>query len=105
MGGVVGKETSLPLGGSESPLSPGPPLPPPQQERGLYVLYPPICKKYELRGMWDLPGPGLKPVSPALEAGSVNHWTTREVPDLPCFHSYFARCVFLLGLSHVGFED
>ena len=55
--------------------------------------------------MWDLPGPGLKPVSPALEAGSVNHWTTREVPDLPCFHSYFARCVFLLGLSHVGFED
>ena len=32
-------------------------------------------------GMWDLvPQPGIKPASPALEAWSLNHWTTREVP-------------------------
>ena len=29
--------------------------------------------------MWDLPRPGIKPVSPAL-AGILNHWITREVP-------------------------
>ena len=30
-----------------------------------------------LRGMWNLPRPGLEPVSPAL-AGRLNHCTTRE---------------------------
>ena len=30
-----------------------------------------------LRGMWDLPRPGLKPVPPAL-AGRLNHCATRE---------------------------
>ena len=25
--------------------------------------------------------PGIKPVSPAMEAPSLNHWTAREVPD------------------------
>ena len=46
-----------------------------------------------LRGMWDLPRPGLEPVSPALAdrfsttappgkpgRSILNHWTTREVP-------------------------
>ena len=34
-----------------------------------------------LCGLWD-PGPwsGIEPMSPALEAWSLNHWTTREVP-------------------------
>ena len=27
-----------------------------------------------------VPWPGIKPVSPALEAQSLNHWATREVP-------------------------
>ena len=27
--------------------------------------------------------PGIEPVSPALEAWCLNHWTTREVPPLP----------------------
>ena len=26
------------------------------------------------------PQPGIKPTPPALEAQSLNHWTTREVP-------------------------
>ena len=31
--------------------------------------------------MWDLlPCPGLEPGTPALEARSLSHWTTREVP-------------------------
>ena len=34
-------------------------------------------RAYLLRGMWDLPRPGLKPVSPAL-AGRLNHCATRE---------------------------
>ena len=29
--------------------------------------------------MCNLPGPGIKPVSPALEDGILNHWTTREI--------------------------
>ena len=27
-----------------------------------------------------VPRPGIEPVSPAVEAQSLNHWTTREVP-------------------------
>ena len=31
--------------------------------------------------MWDLmPPPRTEPAPPALEAGSLNHWTAREVP-------------------------
>ena len=33
--------------------------------------------------MWNLPGPGMEPVSPALAGRFLNHWTTREVPLLP----------------------
>ena len=29
--------------------------------------------------------PGIEPMPPALEAENLNHWTTREAPDLPCF--------------------
>ena len=33
--------------------------------------------------MWDLVlQPGIEPGPPALEAQSVNHWTTRETPKL-----------------------
>ena len=31
--------------------------------------------------MWDLPRPGVEPVSPALAGGFLNHYTTREVPN------------------------
>ena len=30
-----------------------------------------------------VPQPGIKPVLPAVEAQSLNHWTAREVPALP----------------------
>ena len=31
------------------------------------------------------PGPGIEPVPPAVEVGSLNHWADREVP----------RCLFI----------
>ena len=31
------------------------------------------------------PRPGIEPISPAVEAQSPNHWTTRELPT----HTYF----------------
>ena len=31
-------------------------------------------------GMWDLPQPEMEPTPPAVEAQSLNHWTTEEVP-------------------------
>ena len=34
-----------------------------------------------LRGMWDLPRPGLEPVSPALAGRILNHCATREAQD------------------------
>ena len=33
-----------------------------------------------LRGMWDLPGPGLEPASPAIGRQALNHCATREAP-------------------------
>ena len=32
-----------------------------------------------LQGMWDLPGPGIEPASPALASGFFTHWTTKEI--------------------------
>ena len=35
------------------------------------------------RGTQDLSSrPGIEPAPPALEAWSLNHWTTREVPQI-----------------------
>ena len=33
-----------------------------------------------------VPRPGIQPVPPAVEAWSLNHWTTREVPTLSNFY-------------------
>ena len=32
-----------------------------------------------------VPRPGIELMCPALEAQSLNHWTTREVPSIQCF--------------------
>ena len=39
------------------------------------------AQAYLPHGMWNLPGSGIKPMSPAL-AGILNHWTTREALKL-----------------------
>ena len=59
-----------------------------------------------LRGMWDLPGPGLEPVSPALAGGllttappgkSLDSFIWEKNKLLSCLsHSCFAVCSFAL---------
>ena len=49
-----------------------------------------------LRGMWDPPGPGLKPVSPAL-AGRLS---TTAPPGKPQLHFYYH--LFELGVWYTG---
>ena len=35
--------------------------------------------------------PGIKPMPPVLEAWSLNHWTTREVPGSVCYGDLFMK--------------
>lgn len=42
-----------------------------------------LCQVFLHCGMWDLvPQPEIKPGPPLLEARSLSHWTTREVPTI-----------------------
>ena len=49
-------------------------------------------------GMWDLSSwLGIKPISPAVEAWNLNHWTIREVPtslfsDYKSYHFWSRKC-------------
>ena len=36
---------------------------------------------FSVQGRILVLAPGIEPVSPVLEAWSLNHWTTREVPE------------------------
>ena len=51
----------------------------------------------------SVPQPGIKPIPPALEAGNLNHWTAREVPN-PSFYprqpsrSEMTRCYMFSSL-------
>ena len=47
-----------------------------------------------LRGMWDLPRPGLEPVSPCISRQILNHCATREAPVL-----WFLRYLFNIANS------
>ena len=47
--------------------------------------------------MGDLPQPGIKPMAPAVEAWSLNPWTTREVPTLVNF--FFLVTTILMGMK------
>ena len=49
-----------------------------------------------LRSMWDLPGLGIEFRSAALVAGTLNHWTTREAPQLLQFLYYLGKSRYLL---------
>ena len=44
-----------------------------------------------LLGLWDLPGPGVEPVSPALAGGFFTPWATREAQQ-GCFFFSFLFC-------------
>ena len=52
-----------------------------------------------LRGMWDLPGPGLQPVSPALAGGFLT-----TVPPGKPHAEYFNQCEKQRLESRVGEE-
>ena len=57
-----------------------------------------------LRGMWDLPRPGLEPVSPALAgrfsttAPPGKPWKDNLIPIKLYWHLYFKKCVSVSGL-------
>ena len=57
------------------------------------------CSMWTLSwGMWDLvPWPVVEPGSPALEAQSLSHWTTKEVPQI---HSSIVSLLPLGGKPH-----
>ena len=49
--------------------------------------------------MQELPRPGIEPVSPAVEAQTLNHWTLREAPSaIISSNVFFASSLLLLGL-------
>ena len=63
----------------------------------------PCCTAYGIL----IPRPGIEPMPPALEAWSLNHWTTREVPICRLFddgHSdqceVVPHCTFDLHFSN-----
>ena len=46
----------------------------------------------------ELPQPGIEPMPPALEAQSLNHWTTRELES--CY--FLKLCPIENGLEDTG---
>ena len=46
-----------------------------------FILYWPHSEAYRIL----VPPPGIQPMSPAVEALSLNHWIAREVPHVSCF--------------------
>ena len=52
-------------------------------------------------GMWELSSPpGIKPVSPALKAWSLNYWTTKEVKVNFIKHKCVPSGVYFLALTN-----
>ena len=52
--------------------------------------------------MWDPPGPGIKPVAPALTGGLLTTWAPREGPELACLtHCKVALMVSWPGEPHL----
>ena len=50
-----------------------------------------------------LPQPGIKPAPSAVEAWSLNHWTTREVPEPQYMHFTTWYCLRVLQGSVLFF--
>ena len=56
-----------------------------------------------------VPQPGIEPTPPAVEAQSLHHWTTREVPRRLCFliciYVYIWLCWVLVAARGFYFPD
>ena len=48
-----------------------------------------------LRGMWNLPGLGIKPPVPCIGRQILDHWTTREVSSFKVFIEFVAMLLLL----------
>ena len=48
---------------------------------------------------FNIPWPGIKPESSALEAWSFNHRTTRKVPNLPLYFGFYFPCEDWINLK------
>ena len=48
-----------------------------------------------------VPPPGIEPIPPAMEAWSLNHWTTREVPISVCLETTYHEFVHISSVSNV----
>ena len=55
-----------------------------------------------LHGKWDLPGPGLEPIFPALAGRFCYHCTIREVPHLLFYQTLSGSFLTLLLHGHQG---
>ena len=55
-----------------------------------------------LRGMWDLPGPGLEPVSPAL-AGGFSTTAPPGKPNIVTLNKIFSISLVLINIAMHGF--
>ena len=69
-----------------------------QHSRSLIIVA--VCEVFSC-GMRDpVRWPGFKPGPPALGAGRLSHWATREVPVLVSLisHRNFSKCSFLIFL-------
>ena len=51
-----------------------------------------------------VPWPVSKPVCPALEVWSVNHWIAREIPNINSLSSFSQKFVLRLGSFILSFE-
>ena len=65
------------------------------QSRYIYIyIY--LFRLYHVAWGILVPWPGIKPVPPAVEAGSPNQWTARELPP--------SRSLTILSLSSLTYE-
>ena len=59
------------------------------------------AQAYLLHSIWDLRGPGIKPMSPALAGGFFNHWVTKEALPfdiLEFLHRIFRKLTKMLKI-------
>ena len=65
----------------------------------LFSIFWPCCMACGILVPW----PGIEPMSPAVEAWSLNNWTTREVPSPPFYWRNWARYLSIaIGLMTGG---
>ena len=50
-----------------------------------------------------VPRPGIEPVPPAVEAGSLNHWTAREVQERPLNKNCMPIAIFTIFTIAMSF--